>query len=67
LSIEAGTIRTATESDGDVMGVGWIEGDRLCDRWPEADGDLTICVTIFRDPDSGQNNYYMVTDTGPSS
>ena len=64
-SIEAGTIRTATESDGDVMGEGWIEGDRLCDRWPEADGDLTICVTIFRDPDSGQNNYYMVTDTGP--
>jgi len=64
-SIEAGTIRTATEADGDVMGEGWIEGDRLCDRWPEADGDLTICVTVFRDPDSGQNNYYMVTDTGP--
>jgi adenylate cyclase len=64
-SIEAGTTRTATESEGELMGESWIDGDRLCDRWPEADGDLTICVMIFRDSDSGQNNYYMVTDTGP--
>jgi TolB-like protein/Flp pilus assembly protein TadD len=64
-SIEAGTTRTATESEGEVMGESWIDGDRLCDRWPEADGDLKICVLIFRDSDSGQNNYYMVTDTGP--
>lgn len=62
---EITTFRGGTELQGEVMGESWIEGDRLCDRWPEAEGDLTICVTIFRDPDSGQNNYYMVTDTGP--
>ena len=56
---------TDTEFDGEIMGQSWIEDDRLCDRWPDAEGDLTICVTIFRDLDSGQNNYYMVTDTGP--
>ena len=66
-SKEVGTTRTAVESVGEVEVVGdsWIEGDRLCDRWPGAEVDLTICVTIFRDPDSGENNYYMVTDTGP--
>jgi TolB-like protein/class 3 adenylate cyclase len=65
--VEVTTTRTAIESEGEVEAVGesWIEGDRLCDRWPEAEVDLTICVTIFRDLESGQNNYYMVTDTGP--
>jgi TolB-like protein/class 3 adenylate cyclase/tetratricopeptide (TPR) repeat protein len=66
-SKEVGTTRTAVESVGEVeiTGDSWIDGDRLCDRWPEAEVDLTICVTIFRDLDSGQNSYYMVTDTGP--
>ena len=50
---------------GEEVGESWVEDDRLCDRWPEVDGDLTICVMIFRDSDSGENNYYMVTDTGP--
>jgi adenylate cyclase len=59
------TAPNATELEGEVMGESWIEDDRLCDRWHETDGDLTICVTIFRDSDSGQNNYYMVTDSGP--
>lgn len=62
---EITTFSSGTELDGEVMGESWIEDDRLCDRWPEADGDLTICVTIFRDLDSGENNYYMVADTGP--
>lgn len=64
---EVGTISSATELDGEVVGESWIEDDRLCDRWPEPGGDLTLCVTVFRDLDSGQNNYYMVTDTGPHS
>ncbi len=57
--------KSAVELDGEEVGESWIEGDRLCDRWSEVDGDLTICALIFRDSDSGQNNYYMVTDTGP--
>jgi len=55
----------AVELDGEVAGESWIEDDRLCDRWTDVEGDLTLCVLIFRDPDSGQNNYYMMTDTGP--
>jgi TolB-like protein len=55
----------AVELDGDLLGESWVEDNRLCDRWFDAEGDLTDCVLIFRDPDRGQNNYYMVTDTGP--
>ena len=56
---------SATEDEGVESGESWVEGDRLCDRWSEADGGFTICVLIFRDPDRGANHYYMVTDTGP--
>jgi TolB-like protein len=59
------SFHSAIELEGEEVGESWIEDDRLCDRWPEADGDLTFCALIFRDSDSGQNNYYMVTDTGP--
>jgi len=66
-SKEVATTRTAVEAEGEVamLGESWIEGNRLCDRWPGAEVDLKLCVTIFRDPDRGQNNYYMVADTGP--
>jgi TolB-like protein/class 3 adenylate cyclase/Flp pilus assembly protein TadD len=53
------------ELDGDLLGESWVEDNRLCDRWFDAEGDLAICVLIFRDPDRGENNYYMMTDTGP--
>ena len=53
------------ELDGDLLGESWVEDNRLCDRWFGAEGDLTACVLIFRDPDRGENNYYMMTDTGP--
>ena len=46
-------------------GRSWVEDDRLCDRWSDEDGDSTICVTIFHDPDKGKGNYYMVNDIGP--
>jgi TolB-like protein/class 3 adenylate cyclase len=62
---EINTFLSGTESDGVIVGESWIEGDRLCERWPEVAGDLALCVTIFRDPDSGPNHYYMVADTGP--
>jgi len=55
----------AVEFDGELSGESWIEDNRLCDRWIDAEGDLTLCVLIFRDPDSGPNHFYMVTDTGP--
>jgi TolB-like protein len=55
----------AVELDNDVLGESRVEDNRLCDRWFDVEGDLTICVLIFRDPDRGENNYYMVTDTGP--
>ena len=64
-SKEVTTFHSATQLDGEVMGESWIDGDRLCDRWRKTGGDLTICVTIFRDPDNGQNSYYMMADTGP--
>ena len=57
----------AVELDSEVLGESWVEDNRLCDRWFDVGGDLTTCVLIFRDPDSGPNNYYMVTDTGPHS
>ena len=50
---------------GEEVGESWVEDNRLCDRWSLVGGDITKCVLIFRDPDSGPNNYYMVTDTGP--
>jgi len=50
---------------GEEVGESWVEDNRLCDRWSLVEGDITKCVLIFRDPDSGPNNYYMVTDTGP--
>jgi adenylate cyclase len=46
-------------------GQSWIEDDRLCDRWSEWNDEISICMLIFRDSFSGQNNYYMMTDTGP--
>jgi len=59
------SFHSAVELDGEEVGESWIDGDRLCDRWSDADGNVTICVMIFRDPDRGEDNYYMVTDTGP--
>jgi len=47
-------------------GESWVEDDRLCNRWSDVDGDITNCVLIFRDLDGDQNEYYMVTDTGPN-
>jgi tetratricopeptide (TPR) repeat protein len=47
-------------------GKSWIEDDRLCNRWPDVDGDITNCVLIFRDSDRDENDFYMVTDIGPS-
>ena len=55
----------AVEFEGELSGKSWIEDNRLCDRWPDVKGDLTLCVLIFHDPDSGPDNYYMMTDTGP--
>jgi TolB-like protein/Flp pilus assembly protein TadD len=48
-----------------VEGESWIEDGQLCDRWPEDDGDLTICVPIYRESDGAENEYYMLTDQGP--
>jgi len=55
----------AVELEGEVLGESWIEDNRLCERWFGVEGDLTTCVLVFHDPDSGPNNYYMMTDTGP--
>lgn len=55
----------AAELDSEVLGESWVEDNRLCDRWFDVGGDLTTCVLIFRDPHRGQNNYFMMTDTGP--
>jgi adenylate cyclase len=46
-------------------GESWIEGDRLCDRWSDVGGNITICVQIFRDSNGDENDYFMVTDDGP--
>jgi len=46
-------------------GESWIEDDRLCDRWSEMGGNITICVLIFRDSNGDENDYFMVTDDGP--
>jgi TolB-like protein len=46
-------------------GESWIEDDRLCDRWSEMGGNITICVLIFRDSNGDENDYYMITDDGP--
>ena len=62
---EINTFLSGIEPDGEIVGESWIDSDRLCERWPEVAGDLTLCVTVFRDPDSGPNHYYMVADTGP--
>lgn len=62
---EINTFLSGKESDGEIVGESWIDDDRLCERWPEVAGDLTLCVTVFRDPDRGPNHYYMVADTGP--
>ena len=64
-SKETTTFHGATELYSEVMGESWIDENRLCDRWRVTGGDLTICVAIYRDPDNGQNSYYMVADTGP--
>jgi len=47
-------------------GESWIDDDRLCNRWFDVIGNITTCTLIFRDLDRDQNNYYMVTDYGPS-
>jgi adenylate cyclase len=47
-------------------GESWIDDDRLCNRWFDVVGNITSCALIFRDLDGDQNNYYMVTDYGPS-
>jgi tetratricopeptide (TPR) repeat protein len=57
----------AVELDSEVLGESWVEDNRLCDRWFDVGGDITSCVLIFHDPDSGPNNYYMMTDSGPHS
>ena len=46
-------------------GESWIEDDRLCDRWSEVGGNITICVLIFRDSNGDENDYFMITDDGP--
>ena len=46
-------------------GESWIEDDRLCDRWSEMGGNITICVLIFRDSNGDENDYFMITDDGP--
>jgi TolB-like protein/Flp pilus assembly protein TadD len=50
------------------QGQSWIEDNRLCDRWPDFDKDLTWCALIFRNPYGShefRNEYFMVTETGP--
>jgi tetratricopeptide (TPR) repeat protein len=44
---------------------GWIDENRLCERWFGVDGDVTICVLIFRASAGDENDYYMLTDQGP--
>jgi hypothetical protein len=53
------------QRDIEEQGEGKIENDRLCDRWSHADGDITICVLIFRNSDGDENDFYMLSDTGP--
>jgi len=55
----------SVEFEGVEVGESWVEDNRLCDRWSLLGGDITNCVLIFRDPDRGPNNYYMMTDSGP--
>jgi TolB-like protein/class 3 adenylate cyclase len=56
-----------------ATGIGRIEGDRLCERWPGPglgpDAALDTCVAIYRIADSKARlrwgDYVMATDTGP--
>ena len=50
-----------THGDGESR----VEGDRLCDRWFDADGDVTICVAVFRDTARGAGHFLLVNDQGP--
>jgi adenylate cyclase len=52
-------------------GVGRIDDDVLCERWPEFNDVGEICVTIFRVPEPAsmtarRGDYVMVSDFGPN-
>ena len=61
-SVHPGLERAAT-------GIGRIEGERLCDRWPGPTAALETCVAIYRiaDPKARLRwgDHVMATDTGP--
>jgi tetratricopeptide (TPR) repeat protein len=54
-----------------ATGIGWIAGDRLCERWPGPgpDAEIETCVAIYRIADAKARlrwgGYVMATDTGP--
>ena len=52
-----------------ATGIGRIDGDRLCERWPGPGADLETCVAIYRiaDPKARLRwgDYVMASDTGP--
>ena len=52
-----------------ASGKGWIEQNRLCERWPALSMSFDVCIAIFRVPDQAARRrwgeYVMVTDTGP--
>ena len=55
---------------GLTHGIGRIDNDLLCERWPEFSEDLEICVSIFRMPKTDseivrRGDYVMFTDIGP--
>ena len=52
-------------SHDEITGENWIEGDRICFRWPEAGVEFAICERVFRNSDGDENDFYMVTDLGP--
>ena len=46
-------------------GKSWIEDDRLCDQWFDNEGEVTICVVVYRDSARGEGNFLLVNDQGP--
>jgi adenylate cyclase len=38
-------------SGGSWEGTSWLEGDKLCNQWPERHGGRKICFPVFRNPE----------------
>ena len=62
--VQSGVPQSAT-------GISRVEGDMLCERWPDEPEPLELCSSIFRLPEGNARtrwgDYVLVTDSGPNS